>query len=100
MYMPMVSTTATGDRRGRDLEETNSTEFFTPLLESLVSLGNKTFEDVTEDKYDETKARFLKQAFQMVSSFVNEKWMSLYNRLSKRKNPCGPNNCTSPNPHQ
>ncbi|GIY03463.1 uncharacterized protein CDAR_28791 [Caerostris darwini] len=100
MYMPMVSTTATGDRRGRDLEETNSAEFFTPLLESLVSLGNKTFEDVTEDKYDETKARFLKQAFQMVSSFVNEKWMSLYNRLSKRKNPCGPNNCTTPNPHQ
>ncbi|GFV95779.1 uncharacterized protein TNCV_1728291 [Trichonephila clavipes] len=95
LYMPMVSTTATGDKRGRNLENKNSTDFFVPLLESLVSLGAETFDDVTEEKYDETKARFLKQAFEMVTSFVNEKWKGLSNKFLKSNDSCkGKTNCT------
>ncbi|GFU00238.1 uncharacterized protein NPIL_359821 [Nephila pilipes] len=95
MYMPMVSTTATGDRRGRNFEDKNSTEFFVPLLESLVTLGAETFDDVTEERYDETKARFIKQAFEMVTSFVNEKWKALSNKFLKNNGSCkGKKNCT------
>ncbi|GFR15954.1 uncharacterized protein TNCT_231961 [Trichonephila clavata] len=95
LYMPMVSTTATGDKRGRNLEDKNSTDLFVPLLESLVSLGAETFDDVTEESYDETKARFLKQAYEMVTSFVNEKWKGLSNKFLRSNGSCkDKNNCT------
>ncbi|GBM08567.1 hypothetical protein AVEN_69782-1 [Araneus ventricosus] len=96
MYIPTVSTTATGDRSVRKLEEKNTTEFFAPLLESLVSLGAQTFEDITEERYNETKTRFLKETFEKMTSFVSDRWKRLRNRFSKHKISCDQKNCTAP----
>ncbi|KAF8797047.1 hypothetical protein HNY73_001358 [Argiope bruennichi] len=96
MYMPSVSTTATGDRSVRKLQEKNTTEFFVPLLENLVASGAQTFDNITEERYNETKTRFLKETFERVTSFVNDRWKSLVNRLSKHKISCDQQNCTAP----
>ncbi|KAG8201942.1 hypothetical protein JTE90_027418 [Oedothorax gibbosus] len=91
---PIVSSIA--NNRGRSVEDTNSTEFFVPILESIASFGVKTFEDVTKENADETNVRFVKEALDMVTSFVNKKWLSLFGGVSQLNNECLKNtNCAS-----
>ncbi|GIX71732.1 uncharacterized protein CEXT_611261 [Caerostris extrusa] len=78
LYIPSVYTIATGARKERSLNDSDSAEYFMPILESIASYGAKTFEDITKEKPDETKVRFVKEALEMIGNFVNEKWMSLF----------------------
>ncbi|GIY24061.1 uncharacterized protein CDAR_542601 [Caerostris darwini] len=95
LYIPSVYTIATGARKERSLNDSDSTEYFMPILESIASFGAKTFEDITKEKPDETKVRFVKEALEMISNFVNEKWMSLFSGFHRNKQFCSQGNCTS-----
>lgn len=94
LYIPPITSIATGVK-GRSLDDANSTEYFVPILESIASFGAKTFEDVTKENAEEAKVRFVKEALEMITSFVNQKWFSLFGGVSKMSNICTQNNCTS-----
>ncbi|GFS77338.1 uncharacterized protein NPIL_166191 [Nephila pilipes] len=93
LYMPSVYTIATGERMDRSLNDFNSTEFFGPMIDSITSFGAKTFEDLSKEKPDEIKVRFVKEALEMISNFVNEKWMSLFS--GSMPHHCVHGNCSS-----
>ncbi|GBL57096.1 hypothetical protein AVEN_44355-1 [Araneus ventricosus] len=95
MYIPAVYTIATGERTERSMRGSNSSEFFTPILEKIAYLGAKASEDATTDKPDETKARFVKVVVEMITKFVHEKWMKHFGGMQNTKNNCSPDNCTN-----
>ncbi|GFV47454.1 uncharacterized protein TNCV_4831101 [Trichonephila clavipes] len=92
LYMPSVYTIATGERKERSMNDFSSTEFFGPMIDSITSFGAKTFDDLTKEKPNETKVRFVKEALEMISNFMNEKWMNLFG--GSVQHHCVHGNCT------
>ncbi|GBL96304.1 hypothetical protein AVEN_238674-1 [Araneus ventricosus] len=95
IYIPSVYTIATGERKERSVKDLNSTEFFVPILESIASFSAKAFEDVTKEKPDETKVRFVKEVVDKITTFVSQKWMQLFGGLPGPIKTCSHGNCTN-----
>ncbi|KAF8763872.1 hypothetical protein HNY73_022007 [Argiope bruennichi] len=95
MYIPSVYTIATGERKERNLKDSDLPEFFVPILESITSFSAKAFEDITKDKPDETKVRFVKEVVDKITHFVNQKWMQLFGGMPNPIKNCSQGNCTN-----
>lgn len=91
-FIPPVTTVAAGDSESR--QQRQFFENLVPILEGIASFGSRMSEEMTKEKTEKKKFSILKSILQLVTSFINEKWLRKFGSTNvQRLRSCKGKSC-------